>query len=82
MKSIITLIIIAGLTTNLNANNLPKSDKMDRVYTSKECKALRIQVNDKRTTPHNLMGATIAKDRYESMIRELLKLKKELKQCK
>jgi len=97
MKSIITTIIIAGLTANLNANNLPKSDKMDRVYTynelpksdkmdrvysSKECKTLQIKVNNKRSKLHNLIGATIHKDKYESMIRELLRLKKELNTCK
>ena len=77
MKSIlgIAIVVIVGA----NANNLPKSDKLDRVYTNKECKDLSLLIKVKRQRLHDLLGVRIKESKYEKMIRELLDFKKEYK---
>jgi len=70
---VMAIVVIVGA----NANNLPKSDKLDRVYTNKECKDLNLLLEVKRQELHNLIGLKIDEDVYEKMIRELLKYKKE-----
>jgi len=72
MKRILGMAII--VIVGANANNLPK-----RIYTKKECKDLNMLIQVKRQELHDLLGVRIDESKYEKMIRELLKYKKEYK---
>jgi len=79
MKRILSIAIIALVITSANATNLPKSNKLDRIYTKKECEDLNLLIEVKRQELHDLLGVRIKESKYEKMIRELLDFKKEYK---